>query len=371
MWGPRKTGKSSLLQSRFPDSAWFDFHDTDLFFEATKRPALVRERILALEDRKLSKPIVLDEVQKVPPVLDEVQRLIESHRLSFVLCGSSARKLKRGQANLLGGRAWKYHLHPLTYLELENSKPGFDLLRALNHGLLPAHYLEDNAKRSLQAYTVDYLKEEIMAEGLTRNVPAFSRFLDAAAFCHGEIVNYTNIARDCGVDSKTIREYFLILEDTLIGYQLEPYAHSRRRDILLKAPKFYFFDTGIASSLTKRILTEAKGSEFGKAFEHFILMELIAYRSLAESDFPIRYWRTNSGLEVDFVLGDAEIAIEVKGTTRVDTKDLAGLKAFQETAPTKRSIVVCNEKAARKSGDVEIFPWREFLDKLHAGKIIR
>lgn len=371
LWGARKTGKSTLLKERFPGSLRFDFLSTDLFLEAMKRPALLRERILAAEDARLKLPILLDEVQKVPLVLDEVQALIEDHGLSFILCGSSARKLKAGHGNLLGGRAWRFHLHPLTWAELKETGRDPDLLSLLNRGLIPSHFLDSEYKPGLKAYVYDYLKEEIMAEGLARNVPAFSRFLDAVAFSHGEMINHSNIARDSGVDAKTVREYFQILQDTLIGHAVEPYVKTRGRDLILKASKFYLFDVGVAGILAKRTLEGERGADFGKAFEHFLFMEIHAYSSYRGDDFPIRYWRTKTGAEVDFILGEGEVAIEVKGVARVGKEDLRGLEAFREEANPRSAILVCNEREVRRAGAIDILPWKEFLARLWAGKIIR
>jgi predicted AAA+ superfamily ATPase len=366
LWGARKTGKTTFLRRRFPASLVFDFLRTDLAFELTKRPALLRERLEAAPKSALRRPIVLDEVQKVPQLLDEVHWLIENRGLRFVLCGSSARQLRRGQVNLLGGRAWRFQMHPLTSIEL----PRFDLLRALNRGLLPAHYLDERYRRSLAAYVTDYLKEEVFAEGLTRNVAAFSRFLDAVGFSHGELTNYANIARDCGVDAKTVREYYQILVDTLLGTFVEPYKRRRDRSVLGRAPKFYLFDVGVAGALTRRRIEEERGEEFGRAFEHFVLMEIVAHRSYRELDHPVRFWRTKSGLEVDFVLGDGEVAVEVKGSARVDPRELRPLRRFVEEHRPRRAIVVTNERAPRVLDGIELLPWREFLARLWAGAIV-
>jgi len=368
LWGARKTGKSTYLKERFPDSVVYDFLKTDLFLEMSKKPSLLREQLLAKEASALKKPIILDEVQKVPQVLDEVHWLIENKGLRFVLCGSSARKLKKGHANLLGGRAWRYELFPLVSREIEK----FNLLKALNHGLIPFHYLQSDldCRKSLEAYVQDYLRQEIFAEGLTRNIPAFSRFFDAFGYSHGEITNYCNIARECGVDSKTVKEYYQILIDTLLAIRVEPFKKRQSRQVITKASKYYMFDVGVAGYLTKRHLAEQKGAEFGKAFEHFLLMEIIAYRSYAAKDFAVNFWRTKSGLEVDFVLGQGEVAIEVKGTARIDGKDMNGLEAFIQSCSPKRSIVVCNEKERRIHGKIEILPWEIFLQQLWAGKIL-
>lgn len=368
LWGARKTGKTTYLKEKFPDSLVYDFLKTDLFLEFVKKPSLLRERILAKDKVILKHPIILDEVQKIPQLLDEVHWLIENEGLRFVLCGSSARKLKRGHANLLGGRAWRYELFPLVTPEIER----VGLLRALNHGLIPLHYLQNDhdCKKSLEAYVQDYLREEVFAEGLTRNIPAFSRFFDAFGYSHGEITNYFNIARECGVDSKTVKEYYQILIDTLLAIRVEPFKKRQSRQVITKAPKYYLFDVGVAGYLTKRNIIEEKGVEFGRAFEHFILMEIAAYRSYSRKDFAINFWRTKTGLEVDFVLGQAETAIEVKGASLIDNKDTHGLNAFIEAHSPKKSIIVCLEKEKRIHGKIEITPWETFLAQLWAGKIM-
>lgn len=367
LWGPRKTGKSTYLKKTFPNSLRYDFLQTEVFLDFSKDPSLFRQQVLAQSELALRRPIILDEVQKVPALLDEVHWLIENKKLSFILCGSSARKLKRGQANLLGGRAWRYELFPLTSQELGD----LQLLKALNHGLIPSHYLASEARRFLQAYVQDYLKEEIFAEGLTRNIPAFSRFLDAVGYSHGELINYANIARDCGVDAKTVKEYYQILVDTLLGFILEPFKKRQNRQVITKASKFYLFDVGVAGFLTHRHLEEEKGELFGKALEHFILMEILAYRSYRNLDFRINFWRTKSGLEVDFILGEGEVAIEVKGSARVDKRDLAPLVAFKETFKPRWSLVVSTEKTERVYEGIRILPWKNFLHSLWSEKIIR
>ena len=368
LWGARKTGKSTLLQRRFPDSIRFDLLDTRLLLEFTRAPWSLSERIRALGRTRLERPIVIDEVQKVPAILDDVHRLIESERLSFVLCGSSARKLKRGRANLLGGRAWRFALHPLTWPEV----PDFDLLRAVNRGLIPEHYDSAHHRRALAGYVDDYLKEEVFDEGLTRNAPAFSRFFEALPFCHGEQLNYSNVARDCGVSSKTVREYFQILVDTLLGTFVEPFSRRRSRAVITSAPKFYLFDVGVANHVAGRRIERTAGPDFGRSLEHFVLMELLAYRSYREHDFPVRYWRTKSGLECDFVLGhEGDVAIEVKGGGRVDRRELHGLRAFVEEHRPRQAIVVCTESAPRRTDDgIWILPWERFLERLWGDGVV-
>jgi predicted AAA+ superfamily ATPase len=367
LWGPRKTGKSTYLKTAFAGSIVFDFLKTDLVLEFSKRPSLLREQLLAKDQDALRQPIILDEVQKVPELLDEVHWLIENKDLRFILCGSSARKLKRGKANLLGGRAWRYEMFPLVSPELGE----VDLLRTLNHGLIPIHYLRDNYRKSLKAYVTDYLKEEVFDEGLTRNVPAFSRFFDAMGYSHGELTNYSNIARDCGVDSKTVKEYYQILVDTLLGRFVMPFKKRQSRQVIGRAPKFYLFDVGIAGAIVNRNISEPRGESFGRALEHFILMELFAHRSHLELDYEINFWRTKTGLEVDFVLAGGEVALEVKGTSRVDTRDLRGLSAFTDEFAPKHAIVVCTESQERVIGPIRIVPWKTFLRKLWDGSLIK
>ena len=367
LWGPRKTGKTTYLKTRFPHSLVYDFLQTDLFFEFSRKPSLLREQLLAKEDDVLKYPVILDEVQKVPQILDEVHWLIENKGLSFILCGSSARKLKRGKANLLGGRAWRYEMFPFVTPELDN----WNLLTVLNRGMIPDHYLQESHQKALRAYTQDYLKEEVFAEGLTRNIPAFSRFFDAMGYSHGELTNYLNIARECGVDSKTVKEYYHILVDTLLGTMVEPFKKRQGRQVISRAAKFYLFDVGVAGVITKRHLEEDKGELFGKAFEHFIFMEIAAYNSYKDLNYEINFWRTKSGLEVDFILGGGEVAIEVKGTSYIEKKDLRPMAAFVEEYSPRKALVVCNIKEERVYGMIRIIPYRKFLNDLWEGKIIQ
>jgi predicted AAA+ superfamily ATPase len=366
LWGPRKTGKTTYLRDSFPDSLTYDMLQTDLFLEFTKRPFLLREQLLAAGPKQLNEPVIIDEVQKVPHLLDEIHWLIENKRLRFILCGSSARKLKRGKGNLLGGRAWRYEMHPLVSAEVVD----LNLLKALNRGMIPVHYLEENYRKSLQAYVRDYLKEEVFDEGLTRNIPAFSRFFDAMGYSHGELTNYANIARDCGVDAKTVKEYYQILIDTLLGTMIEPYKRRQERQVIMKAGKFYLFDVGVAGAITQRHVVQERGEQFGKALEHFILMEIHAHRAYRDLGYDVNFWRAKSGLEVDFVLGRGEVAIEVKGSSRIDNADLRSLKAFIEDNHPKKAFVVCNEPGPRVHEDIHILPWRDFLTMLWNGSVI-
>jgi predicted AAA+ superfamily ATPase len=367
LWGPRKTGKTTYLKTAFPNSLTFDMLQTDLFLEYAKRPFLLREQLKAARPDQLKEPIIIDEVQKVPHLLDEIHWLIENKGLRFILSGSSARKLKRGKANLLGGRAWRFEMHPLVSAELKE----LDLLAALNRGMIPDHYLHEEYGKSLQAYVRDYLKEEVFDEGLTRNIPAFSRFFDAMGYSHGELTNYANIARECGVDAKTVKEYYQILIDTLLGVLIEPFKRRQERQVITKAGKFYLFDVGVAGAITRRDIPEERGEQFGKAFEHFILMEIMAHRSYTELGYEVNFWRTKAGQEVDFILGRGQVALEVKGSSRIDNADLRHLKVFIQEHRPKKALLVCNESAPRIVESIHVLPWRDFLSMLWEGTIIQ
>lgn len=364
LWGPRQVGKSTLLKELFPNSLRFNLLDPRFFDEFQREPFRFQERLLAVE--KKSDPIIIDEVQKIPQLLDIVQLLMDDDHFKFILSGSSARKLRRGGGNLLGGRALRYELFPFVSQEI----PHFDLLRALNHGLLPEHYLSDDYKDLIHAYVGDYLKEEIFAEALTRNIQAFRRFLEVAAFSNGEMVNYSNIGSECGVKSPVAKEYFQILEDTLIGRMLPSFQLRPKRRVI-KAPKFYYFDVGIVNFLLKRNSIVVGNEIFGKAFEHFIYQELVAHSHYSGLNYPLFYWRTASDIEVDFILGDHEVALEVKGKRHIIKKDLKGLKAFQEEYKTRHAILVCLEEAPRVTQNIQVLPWNIFLQRLWQGDLMR
>ncbi len=367
LWGPRQTGKSTLLAQLFPDSIKYDLLLSSEFNRLAKHPDILKEELMALPKEKLSKqqPIILDEVQKVPALLDVVQWLIVNKDIRFVLCGSSARKLKHGHGNLLGGRALHCELHPLSFSEI----PDFDLQKALNRGLLPRHYSSDSYQRRLSAYIGDYLKEEIMAEALTRNIQAFSNFLDIAGMSNGEIINFSNIARECSVSAPTVKEYYQILNDTLMG-RFIPAFRKRAKRRIIEAPKFYFFDVGVVNSLTKRKGIEPGSELYGKAFEHFIYQEIVAYSDYHNANIEITYWRTASGFEVDFILND-QVALEVKSTTTIQSHHLKGLRAIHDDHPEIKRIVVSTDQRSRRTEDnLLILPWKQFLEELWAGKLV-
>lgn len=365
LWGPRQVGKTTFLKSHFSSSKYYDLLDAKTFQAFSTNPSLMAEEILATP--ALQKyPIIIDEVQKNPLLLDEVQRLIVNHKLRFILCGSSARKLKRGGGNLLGGRAIRYELFPLVYKEI----PQFNLLHALNYGFIPRHYLSHHPLDLLGSYVGEYLKEEILAEALTRNIFAFSQFLEKAAFSNGEMVVLKNIASDCGVDAKTIRAYFEILEDTLLA-RFVPSFQKRPKRKVIKAPRFYFFDVGLVNFLLKRKDIQIGSELFGKAFEHFIYQEIIAHQHYSRLGYHLFYWHTTSGYEVDFILGDAHTLVEVKGVSQVRSHHLKGIKAFGEEYKSHQRFVVSLDSAPRLVDDILILPWKDFLEKLWGGEIIK
>lgn len=363
LWGARQTGKSTLLRLMFPGVLYFDLLQSDVFNRFLSNPALLRETV---EADGSSSIVIIDEIQRIPSLLNEVQWLIVNRNRQFILSGSSPRKRVRSGGNLLGGRALRYELYPLIYKEI----PDFNLLRALNNGLLPRMYQAESPAKLLSAYIGSYLRDEIMAEARIRNIASFSKFLDAAAFSNGELVNYANIASDCGVSAPTVKEYFQVLEDTMTGRFLPSYQKKPKRRVIL-APKFYLFDVGIANYLLKRGKIQPGSEAFGKAFEHFLYHELYSHSHYSDLNYSLCYWRTASQMEVDFILGENEVAIEVKATESVSEKHLKGLKSFADEYTAKRLILVSNDNLPRKIGNISILPWRMFLEELWAGEIIK
>jgi predicted AAA+ superfamily ATPase len=363
LWGARQTGKTTFLHDHFPQALFFDLLDTTLSAELSVRPGLLREAVLA------EKPAiaVIDEVQHVPLLLEEVHWLLENTSTHFVLCGSSARKLRRRSRNLLGGRATDSRMLPLTTKEIGS----VDLPRLLQHGALPAHYLVDDPAPLLKAYVNNYIKAEIIDESATRNIPAFSRFLQIAGLSHGQQVNYANFARETGVSAGTVRNYFQILEDTLLGFTLEPWRRRKKRR-LVETAKFYLFDVGVANQLHPEASIIAEGSDrFGRSFEHFIINEVRAFLAYERLEYPISFWRTSSGSEVDLIVGDMELAIECKSNREVRTNDLKGLRVLAEDAEPRRKVIVSRSEGRRATEDgIQIVPWRDFCDELWGGDLL-
>ena len=353
LFGPRQTGKSWLIAHSLSKFRVYDLLDSDIYLTLSREPKRLEQEI-----RPNEKIIIIDEIQKLPFLLDEVHRIIEKYGIHFLLTGSSARKLRRGGVNLLGGRARSAYLHPFIFPEL---KERFNLLKALNNGLIPSIYFSDSPEQDLKAYAGNYLKEEIAAEGLVRNVPAFSRFLQVAAACNGLLINYTNISNDAQVPTSTVQEYFQILRDTLIGFDIPAWKKSQKRKPI-STSKFYFFDIGVVRYLQNRSILQERSPEFGDAFETYLAHELKAfvdYNNLG----GLYYWRSKSGYEVDFVIDDS-IAIEVKAKNNVSQRDLRGIIALKEEKKLANYVVVCLEKRPRVIQGINIFPWKDFLQQL-------
>lgn len=364
LWGARQTGKSTLLNSLFPDAIFYDLLKVDTFTKLRINPSLLREQVETFAPDTI---VIIDEVQKLPVLLDEVHWLMVNRGTRFILCGSSARKLRRSGANLLGGRALSDRLYPLVSAEI----PDFDLNRAINNGMIPRHYLATNAKRRLTSYVGDYLQQEIIAEAITRDLASFTRFMTVAAINDSEVINYTRIAADCGVSATTVKEYFAILEETMIGYIVPAYTATIKRRTV-QAPKFYYFDVGIVNQLLNRHNLQQGTAEYGHAFEHLIIQELIAFLDYKMIGKKLSYWRTyDNNYEVDAVIGNGEHAIELKSSTEAKPQHLRGLKAFAQEHPNARLMVVCNESMARKVDGIEIWPVNQFLSKLWQGDIIQ
>lgn len=358
LFGSRQSGKTTLLLERFPNAVMYDLLERTTFERLQRNPALFEQELNLVEEGTL---VIVDEIPLLPALLDQVHRLIVRRNLRFILCGSSARKLKRQGVNTLGGRALPIFLYPFVSAEL----PDFDLMKAINQGMLPRHYLTDltTAWKRLQAYISVYLKEEIRAEALVRNLQGFNRFMEVAALTDGEMVNYSNIANDCGIDTKTVKEYFAILQDTLVGYIIPAYTKVVKRKIR-QAPKFYYFDVAIVNYLLGRKHLQPGSADFGHAFEHFMMQEIIAYLGYSGFENKLSYWHTYNNYEVDAILGDGDVAIEFKSCKEVQTRHLSGLKAFREEHPHARLIIVSLDEVPRILNDVEVLPATDFLQKL-------
>ena len=359
LFGPRQTGKSTLIREQLQGVPVYNLLDGPTLLRLSRSPTRLREEI-----RPEQKVAVIDEIQKLPSLLDEVHYLIEERNMRFLLTGSSARKLRQGGVNLLGGRARSQTLHPLLCSELGDQ---FDLLKALNHGLIPSLYFSDSPQEDLESYASNYLKEEIMAEGLTRNIPAFSRFLEVAALCNGKLINYTEIGNDAQVPRTTVHEYFQILKDTLIAYELPPWKKSKTRKPI-STSKFYFFDGGVARFLQNRSLIQERSPEFGDAFETYFFHELKTFVDYTKCG-ELHYWRSTSGFEVDFILGDST-AIEIKAKSTISRQELKGLLALREEKKLKQYFLISREDHPRTVEGIQLLPWNLFLKKLWGREVI-
>jgi predicted AAA+ superfamily ATPase len=366
LFGPRQVGKSTILKKTYPKSLYIDFLKSDELMLFQEKPSLLRTEYAAQAGEF---PIIIDEVQKVPLILDEVHWLIENRKIKFVLCGSSARKLKRGKANLLGGRALHFEMHGLVAEELEAA---FSLNKILNRGFIPEHYDADESEYSalIRSYVGDYLKEEIAADALVRNIPAFTSFLSSAALSDTEPVNFATISRDVGVSAHTIKEHFEILSDTMQGSWLPAYSKRQKRRTRV-SPKFYFKDVGVVNFLSRRGKIVPGSELFGKAFENYMYHEIDSYRVYKNPDLSLSYWHLTTGVEVDFIFNDMELAVEVKGVTKIKTDHLKGLRELKEDFHSiKNRYIVCLEERPRITEDgIHILPFRDFIVRLWAGEI--
>lgn len=362
LFGARQTGKSTLLKERFPKAIYIDLLKSDVRNRFKQHPEEFRESLLRYPPETL---VIVDEIQKVPDLLDEVHWLMVEKGLWFILSGSSARKIKKSGANNLGGRAIPETLFPLVSAEI----PDFDIERAVQNGMIPRHYMVANARNRMRAYIDLYVKEEIIEEALVQNVDEFIRFMEVAAIMDGEILNYENVASDCGVSANTVKAYYKILVDTLLGFEVPAYRKVIKRK-LYKSPRFYYFDIGIANHLTKRYQLAPKTPEYGHAFEHLIIQEIVAYLAYTNSDEELTYWHTYENIEVDAIIGDARVAIEIKSTDHVDHDDKKGIMEFAKEHPNAKQILVSRDRISRRSDNVDLYYVTDFFKALWAGEII-
>lgn len=358
LFGPRTVGKTTLLIHLFPHAKMYDLLENSTFSRLLRRPSLIEEENSAEEI------IIIDEIQKLPMLLDETHRLIQKRNQKFILTGSSARKLKRGSANLLAGRARWASLFPLVSREI----PDFHLDTYLTTGGLPHIYGDSEAHLDLSAYVDLYIRQEIQAESLTRNIQGFAHLLDSLGLMNGEQLNYSSIASDTGLQARTVMNYIEILEDTLLAFRLPVYFNTRKRKAASRQ-KLYFFDIGVVHALRRSFSDITAPEVFGKCFEHFIILEVRAYISYSFRDDPLTFWRCTTGFEVDLVIGD-HTAIEIKASTLVTDKHMKGLRALKEEVTLNRTVVVSQDTEYRKTTDgIEIMPWKHFLQELWNNQI--
>jgi predicted AAA+ superfamily ATPase len=358
LFGPRGTGKSSWVRVHFGGAPYLDLLDSSVYLELLAAP----QRLEGIIPPRHHGWVILDEVQKVPALLDEVHRLIEARKLKFVLTGSSARKLKRRGTNLLAGRALTKAMHPLTATELGQA---FHIERSLAFGHLPsvhAPFEASAAREYLKSYVSTYLREEVQQEGLTRNVAAFSRFLEAASFSQGCVLNISEVARECHVERKTVEEYFSILEDLLLAVRLPAFSRRAKRSIAVH-PKFYLFDAGVFRAVRPQGPLDSEAELDGAALETLVLQDLRAHNEYQRWGYSLHYWRTRTGLEVDFVLyGTRGLkAVEVKRSSTLRAADFASLRAFLEDYPIAEPFLIYLGKREYREGPIRVIPAAKFL----------
>lgn len=363
LFGPRATGKSTLIRQQLADKYLvINLLRNEYYMELSQSPQSLEAMINSAKDQTI---VIIDEIQRVPMLLNEIHRLIEERQIHFLLTGSSARSLKRKHTNLLAGRARKAELFPLVSAEI----PEFNLNHYLHVGGLPMVYLSDEPYEELSAYVNTYMKDEIQAEALVRNIPGFSNFLKMCALTNGKMLNFSSIASDCALPVSTVREYYYILEDTFLGFMLPAFTATQKRKAISTA-KFYFFDLGVAHYLAGIRQIPIHTEVYGNALEHFIGLEIRAYLSYQRIDKPLSYWRSTSQMEVDFVIGD-EVAIEVKATGRIHDKHFKGLLAFKEEGIANRYILISLDSIHKVYGNgIEALPVEMFLNQLWQGDII-
>jgi predicted AAA+ superfamily ATPase len=356
--GPRGTGKTSWLKEKFTQALYFDLLDDRLYTEFLANPTRLGDRIP--EDFK--DYIVVDEIQKIPSLLNEVHRLIEHRKLKFVLTGSSARSLRRKGINLLAGRALTYHMYPLTALELGSK---FSLSHSLAFGHLPSVYGHDDPKHYLSSYISTYLKEEVQQEGITRNLALFTRFLETASFSQGEILNYTNIAQEIGSTRHTVANFFDVLEDLLIGYRLPVFTKRAKRETV-SHPKFYYFDVGVYRHIRPMGPLDNPTEVDGPALETLFLQEVKAMNEYFGLEYEVFYWRTRSQIEVDFVLygKNGLLAFEIKRKSKLNGQDFSGLRAFKDDYPIAKCTVLYGGTECYTDRDIAVIPFEKAITQL-------
>ena len=368
LFGPRQTGKSTFINSIYSSAIWkVNLLLSDVLLKYSKDSSQFRKEAEEKINNEGIEIIFIDEVQKIPALLDEVHYLIEKYpKCRFVLTGSSARKLKRGGANLLAGRAVERHLFPFVYEEIQDK---FDLDTILLFGSLPALFEKSASEKQdiLKAYVNTYLKEEILSEGIIRNLGGFSRFLDIAASQFGELVNFSNIARECSVPVRTVQSYYSILEDTLLGFSLQAYRKSARKRMSAHS-KFYFFDNGVTNAVNKQLTAGVDSFLKGRLFEQFIILE--AYRKLNYnlSEANMFFWKTSHGAEVDLLIekhGKIIAAFEIKAGSNIGGANLMGIKAFKQEHAEVPCFIVCTAENAFDHGNIKVLPWKSFLSRLN------